>query len=286
MTARFRILCIAPVFLVVFILLVLPLLFVIDESVREFIPGRVGAVADARFTFDNYFLIFAPAYAGFFLKTYWLGFVGALVSILIGFPLAYYLARSSDSAVRSLLLGLLIVMMFLSALVRVYSLELTFGTVGVVRPLLEPLSIDMNSRLYLEALVVAGLLHVTVPIAALTLIGTIQNVNPRLAEAAQSLGASRIQAVWSVTIPLSLQGILSAFLISFTLGVSAFVIPWILGKGRVLFVSNLIYSRFSEMANYPSGAAMSIIMLLLSLLIVYAISRASKRISPDRVGMA
>ena len=67
-------------------------------------------------------------------------------------------------------------------------------------------------------------------------------------------------------------GLLSAFLISFTLCLSAFVVPMILGKGKILFVSNLIYARFSEIANYPSGSAISIIMLVLSLLIIYGVS--------------
>lgn len=267
----------APVVLVVVILLGLPVLLILDESIREYTPGQVGSSFDANLTFENYVEIFAPAYAGFFFKTYLLAFVSATLSVLIAFPIAYYVVRSARPATRSLIVGLLVMMLFLSALVRVYSIELTFGTVGLFKPLLTALSVNMNSRLYLEVLVVLGLLHVTIPISALTLIGTVQNVNPRLVEAAASLGASYARAHLTVTVPLSLQGILSAFLISFTIGVSAFVIPWILGKGRVLFVSNLIYSRFSEMANYPSGAAFSVIMLIVSLLVVYLISRAVRR---------
>ena len=267
----------APVVLVVVILLGLPVLLILDESIREYAPGQVGSSFDANLTFENYVEIFAPAYAGFFFKTYLLAFVSATLSVLIAFPIAYYVVRSARPATRSLIVGLLVMMLFLSALVRVYSIELTFGTVGLFKPLLTALSVNMNSRLYLEVLVVLGLLHVTIPISALTLIGTVQNVNPRLVEAAASLGASYARAHLTVTVPLSLQGILSAFLISFTIGVSAFVIPWILGKGRVLFVSNLIYSRFSEMANYPSGAAFSVVMLIVSLLVVYLISRAVRR---------
>ena len=118
-----------------------------------------------------------------------------------------------------------------------------------------------------------GLLHYLVPIAALTLLGTIQNINPRLCEAAQALGAPRWKAHLTITVPLSVPGLLSAFLISFTLCLSAFVVPMILGKGKILFVSNLIYARFSEIANYPSGSAISIVMLILSLGIIYGVTR-------------
>jgi ABC-type spermidine/putrescine transport system permease subunit I len=109
--------------------------------------------------------------------------------------------------------------------------------------------------------------------SVLILIGAIQNLNPRLTEAAQSLGASVFASHFTITIPLCIRGLFSAFLVSMTLGISAFVIPWILGRGRVLFISNLVYSRFSEVANYPSGAAISIVMMVLSLLLIFVLTR-------------
>lgn len=281
---RIALLSFGPIAIVIVGFLGIPLAFIFEESIRAYTPGGVGSSPGAPLTVHNYTELFSSSYARFFWTTYWLGIVCATLSVLIAFPIAYYLARTKDSVVRNLLLGLLIIMMFVSALVRVYSLELTFGTVGVVRPVMQAFSINMNSRVYLEALVVAGLLHLSVPIAALTLIGTVQNINPRLAEAAQTLGASSAQAHLSITVPLCIQGLLSAFLLSFSLSVSAFVIPWILGKGRVLFVSNLIYSRFSEIANYPSGAALSVAMLIISFICVYVLSQIPRRVDASMGG--
>jgi putative spermidine/putrescine transport system permease protein len=99
-----------------------------------------------------------------------------------------------------------------------------------------------------------------------------------LAEAAQTLGSPRWKVHLFITVPLSVPGILSAFLMSYTLCMSAFVVPMILGKGKVLFVSNLIYSRFSEIANYPSGSAIAIVMLFLSLGIIYGITFIASRL--------
>jgi ABC-type spermidine/putrescine transport system permease subunit I len=76
----------------------------------------------------------------------------------------------------------------------------------------------------------------------------------------------------TITLPLSRAGLVSAFLIALTFSISAFVIPMVLGKGRVLFVSNTIYNRFSEIADYPSGAAISVVMLVVSLLVVMGVS--------------
>ena len=96
----------------------------------------------------------------------------------------------------------------------------------------------MNGRAYTEIVVILGLLHYLIPISALTLLGTLQNINPRLTEAAQALGAPRWRAHLTITVPLSVPGLLSAFLICFTLCLSAFVVPLILGKGKVLFLSD------------------------------------------------
>jgi ABC-type spermidine/putrescine transport system permease subunit I len=278
MAAPLSLLFFAPIVAAIVLLLVLPVALILAESLARYVPGRIGASGPFEPTLENYADFLSPSYAVLFAKTYWLAFLGAALSVLVSFPIAYYLARSRSRGWRNTVLGLLIMMMFVSALVRVYSLELTFGSVGLVGPFLASFGVATNGRAYLETLVVLGLCHLSIPVAVLILLGTIQNVNPRLAEAAQSLGASRLAAHLSVTVPLSIQGILSAFLISFTLGVTAFVIPWILGKGRVNFISNLIYSRFSEMAHYPSGAALSIAMLVLSLAIIYLISFAARRI--------
>jgi len=135
------------------------------------------------------------------------------------------------------------------------------------------LGISPNSRDYIAILVGAGLLHYIVPMATLTLLGTIQNVDPRLVDAAEALGAPAWKAHLTITLPLSMRGVLAAFLFAFTFSISAFIIPMILGKGRVLFISNLIYNRFSEIADYPSGAAISIVLFAVALAIVYAMSR-------------
>ncbi|MGO4263899.1 ABC transporter permease, partial [Lysobacter sp. TAB13] len=165
----------------------------------------------------------------------------------------------------------------LSMLVRTYALELAFGSVGVVRPLFLALGISPTSRWYTETLVAAGLLHAVVPMCTLTLLGTIQNIDPRFCDAAQSLGAPAWKAHLGITVPLALPGLVSAFLIAMTFSISAFVIPMVLGKGRVLFLSNTIYTRFSDVANYPSGAAVSIVMLVISLLVLSLVSLVQRR---------
>ena len=255
-----------------FAFLVLPLANVVEESFRLFVPGRIGASKDAPYTLFNYTELFNRTYLFYFVETARIGFIASIIGLLFGFPIAYVIARMLREFWRKFAIGFLIGIMFLSTLVRVYALQLTFGPTGLAKLLSGLLGVSMNGRFYTELVVILGLLHYLIPIAALTLLGTVQNVNPRLSDAAQALGAPRWMAHLSITVPLCVPGLLSAFLISFTLCLSAFVVPMILGKGKILFVSNLIYARFSEIANYPSGSAISIIMLVLSLAIIYGVT--------------
>ncbi|RWD26694.1 MAG: ABC transporter permease subunit [Mesorhizobium sp.] len=268
-----QVLLLLPVVAVFVIFLGLSMLTVLDESIRTFVPGRIGAVEGAALTIDNYTALLRPAYARFFFQTYFLAFCASLLGILFAFPVAYYVARNASPRMRKIVVTGLVGLLFLSSLVRVYSIQLSFGSVGIVAPILSFFQINTNGNAYLNVVVVAGLLQYTIPLSVLMLIGSVQSLNPRLTEAALSLGASKAIAHLTVTIPLCIRGLLAALLVSMTLGASAFVLPLILGRGRVLFISNLVYSRFSEMANYPSGAAIAIVMLVCSMLLILVMSR-------------
>ena len=272
---RGAVLLLIPTLLLFTFLLVSPLVNVLLESFREYTPGRVGSVPGAPFTTENYTELLETAYLIYFYDTFRIGLIATFGGLAIGYPIAYYVARQRSSRIRKLWVGFLIAMMFLSGLVRVYAIALTFGPVGFVRYITAVTGLNSNSVAIAEIMIVAGLLHNMIPISALILVGTIQNVNPRLAEAAQALGAPRWKSHMTITLPLSIRGILSAFLICYTLCISAFVMPMILGKGQIFFVSNLIYRRFGEIANYPSGSALAIVMLVLSLFIIYVIARGA-----------
>jgi ABC-type spermidine/putrescine transport system permease subunit I len=272
LATRPKYLLLVPGFMVLTLLLLLPLLTILAESFHYFEPGRIGSAQGARLTVSNYTDLFRPAYLGYLGDTLRLGFLAAIFGLIIAFPIANFIARQPAGKTRTYCLGFLIAMIFLSVLVRVYAIQIALGPVGIGKPLTSLMGISPNDRLYSELLIVLGLLHHAIPLSALILVGTIQNINPRLVEAAQALGASRIFAHASVTLPLSMRGMLGAFLISYTLAISAFVVPMILGRGRVVFVSNLVYSRFGEVANYPSGSAIAILLLALSFATIWAIT--------------
>lgn len=275
---RSQALLLLPAVAVLVLFLVVPLVTVLNESFRTFQPGRIGSVEGSPLTLQNYSEILLPVYARYFFQTYVLAFSTSILTIVFAFPLAYFISRVAPPWARKTFIFALIGLMFLSAIVRIYSIQLTFGSTGIVGPMLLTAGINTNGRSYTYFVIIVGLLQYTIPMSILVLMSAVQNLNPRLNEVAQSLGASVATSHLTITIPLCLKGLISAFLVSMTFGISAFAIPLILGRGKVLFVSNLIYSRFSEVANFPSGAAISIVMMVLSLALVFIMSRLSSRL--------
>jgi len=262
-------------------LLAFPVALLVAESFRRYVGGRVGGSRDQPLTTANYTDLLDPAYFLYFVDTFRIGVIVSLVAVVLAFPVAYTIARTPRRALRTALLGGLLCMLFMSVIARVYAVLMTYGPTGPLKSIAFLFGLTPGSAKYAEVQVIIGLLHLTLPLAALMLVGTLQNLNPRLEEAAQLLGAPRWRAVAGITLPLAMPGLLSAFLITFAMSISNFVVPLVLGKGVVLFTSNLMYIRFSEIANFPSGAAIGVIMLLAAFAVVYGLSFAVRRLWPE-----
>jgi ABC-type spermidine/putrescine transport system permease subunit I len=266
------------------LLLIVPLANIVAESFRQYVPGKVGGSFDAPFTFANYLDLYHPIYINYLTTMLWCASIATVAALVMSYPIAYVMARTRSRGIRIALIGLLVGLLFLSALVRVYSLELSFGSVGLGRTIAALIGVSSNSSSYAIFLVIIGLMHHSIPLAALLMTGTIQNINPRLVEASQALGAPLWRAHLSVTLPLSMPGVLSAFLVCYTINLSAFVVPMILGKGKIQFLSNLVYDRYAELANFPSGSAIAIQLLIVTLVITYGIGWALRRWTREGAG--
>ncbi len=252
-----------PAALLFLLAFVTPIALLVQQSFATYIPGRV--TTSSAFTFDNYAKLAQPAYAGFFLDTFRLSLIATVLSLLFAYLTAYFVARRRQGAVRTAAIAGLIGMMFVSGIVRVYRLSLSLGTAGLLGVARDLFGLAANNIYLLEANVVIGIVHYTAPLMALTLIGTLQNIDPRLEDAAEVLGASRCRAFLDTTVALSLPGIASAFFLGYAMAVSAFTIPLFLGNGIVVSVTMLIYQRFSEIPNNPFGSAIAVTLLAASL---------------------
>lgn len=276
---RFHKVLVLPALFAFLPLLLGPLAVLLDESLKPFEGGQIGGSEGV--TIANYIAFWDPAYAHYFADTFRIGLITTAAALFLGYPLAHYVVRVARPSFAKLTLAGMIGMLFLSLVVRIYAITMTYGPLGPFTEVSWLFGIDPRGRTKTEMMVVFGLLHTVLPLTTLTMIGTVQNVSARLEEAAMTLGAPRWKAFVSVTLPLSVPGILSAGIIGYAFCISNLVVPLIMGKGFVVFVSNLIYFRFSEVNNFPSGAAISIIMMVIALSLFYGLLRVVAVIWPS-----
>jgi len=169
-------------------------------------------------------------------------------------------------------MGFLITSFFMQLLVRVYAFYQVYGSDGVLNQVLSFLGLPRQDWLGGPWPIIVSMVHQGIPIAALVQMGSIKNINPEVEDASKVLGASEVQTFFKITLPLSLPGIIASALLSFTGAASAYVTPLVLSQGRVFMIGNYIYDRFINVVNYPFAAAMSVILLIISLTVAYGIN--------------
>ena len=263
-------------------LYVAPLVLTVRESLTVHEPGTIGGKPGS-WTLQNYSELWHAAYGNVLFDTIFFAVVTTVIGLVLSYPLAYYLNGVRRAWIRKCILTLLVTMLFSGGVVRVYAIALTVGPAGFLAPFFTAIGIPSNSILFLEISLVMGLLNFTIPIVTITLLSAIKNIDLRLEDAAQTLGAPRWVAFYDTTFKMSAGGLISASILSFAICVSAFVVPMIIGRGIIVFATNLIFSRFAEVTNHPSGAAIAVLLLLVSGTIIFGfLHLASKRVSHSR----
>ena len=223
-------------------------------------PGQVST----SFTLANYRAFLTdPFYFEILLRTCWLGLLVVGCCLIIGYPVAYYLART-QSRWRGFLLFLAISPLLISAVVRNMGWFPLLDQAGLVNWLLLKLGVVSSPLRLINNFtgVVIGLVHALLPFMILTLTTVIQRIDVDLEEAAVSLGAGPGRVFWRVLLPLSLPGIVSGSLIVFTMAISAYTTPAILGGNRVLVMATYIAQQFRTVLNYPAGGTAAAILLV------------------------
>jgi putative spermidine/putrescine transport system permease protein len=241
---------------------------------------------DANFTLRHYERIAGDIYyAEVLWQTLWLGLQTTALSLLMGYPLAFLIARATRPAVRTLLLMAVIAPMVMGLVVRTYAWLGMFSNQGVINGTLLRLGVIAEPIPILgsEAAVVVALCHIYVPFMILTLTGVIARIDPKLEEAARGLGASRTKAFLEVTLPLSAPGILAGSLLVFALAISAYVTPIVIGGYEVLTLPMLIFQQVSATFNLGFAGALGVVLLAVALVLVWAYGRAMRRVTRGAV---
>lgn len=257
----------APVVLFYLAFLVTPYLILLRMSFNRYNSLTLYTKA---FTLENYWTVVTdPFYTGLLARTIGLGLVVTLVALVLGYPLALKIVRSSPR-MKAVLLAIALSPLLINLVVRTYAWMVLLGDRGVINSwlidsglIVSPLHINSN-----VFAVVIGLTHITLPLMVLSLVGVMQTIDTRLYEAAESLGATSADILRRVTVPLSLPGIGAGLLLVFCFSISAFVTPAMLGGNRVSTVSTVIYDKFTFSLNWPVGATLVFVLLALNLLVI------------------
>lgn len=216
----------------------------------------------------------------YYLSVLWqtlrLGLWTTLLSLLLGYPLAFLMARTPSKTARTLLLMAVLAPMVMGLVVRTYAWLGIFSNRGVINGTLRALGLIQEPipMLGSEAAVVIALAHIYVPFMILTLTGVIARIDPRLEEAARGLGAGKVGVFLQVTLPLSGPGILAGSLLVFALAISAYVTPIMIGGYEILTLPMLIFQQVSATFNLGFAAALGVVLLVVALLLVTAYNRA------------
>jgi len=269
-------LLLAPLLGLLTVAFLAPVLSLVPTSLRPYVAGR--GIGEG-WTFQHYTNALTDSfYLEILARTIGLGFVVTLSTLIIGFPLAYILARS-ESRWRHWLTLLVIFPMLLNLVVRTFGWIALLARRGLVNQWLMGLGLtDEPLRLMFNFTgLMIGLTHIFLPVMVLVLIAVIQNIPRDLEEAAGVLGASRAVVFAKVVLPLSAPGILAGSILVFVLTVSALVTPRLLGGPTYKVVSTLVYEQFLQLLNWPAGSALALLMTAIVLLLLWLGARIARR---------
>lgn len=265
----------APMALVLALGFVGPLVVTLAYSLLT--RGPYGGVA-LPWTLENVQRLWDPLYGNILARSFAMASVATALCLVLGFPLALFIARSRR---RTLWLMLVVLPFWTSFLVRMYAWMFLLRDTGLVNTALQGVGlIDAPlPLLYNDAAVVLGLVYGYLPFTVLPLYATLERIEPSLPEAAADLGARPWATLWRVVLPLSAPGLRAGAVLVFIPCLGAYLTPDLLGGGKTVMVGNLVQNQFTSARDWPFGAAVSMAMLA----VVMALMVPLLRRSPERL---
>lgn len=268
---------IAPLTLTLAAFFLLPVLLMLPTSFREYQPG--AGISIGRWTLENYTTIITDDYYREVIwRTLGLGLAVTLACLLLGYPLAYLIARGPERW-RVPLTLLVIFPMMLNLVVRSFGWIALLANRGLVNNLLIDLhliSTPLKLMFNLTGLMI-GLTHIYLPFMVLMLVAAIQNVPRDIEAAASTLGSTRLHVFAAVTLPLTASGILAGSILVFVLTISALVTPRMLGGPTYKVMATLIYDEYMQTLDWPTGSALAFALTLIATSIIWLSSRITRR---------
>lgn len=263
-----------PIYTATALLIVAPLLYLVFISfmTRSQVWGY-----DLKFTLDNYKLILDPLYLNVFFDSVKLGLVSTVAIIVVGYPFGYFMARESGSWKKNLTI-LLMIPFWISGVIRLYGWVIMFRSNGVLDKVLMAVGLtdEPLKLLYSYGAVVVGMVYALLPFMIFSVYQSVEKVDFRYVNAARDLGASRLKAFLTITLPMTMPGLLSGVILTFIPSMGLFFIADILGGNKIVLVGNLISDLMTTGKNVPLAASMSVVLLVLTYVSIAAYKKITK----------
>jgi spermidine/putrescine transport system permease protein len=271
----------SPVIIIVVVFVFAPLTIILFYSFLK--SGLYGEIIYS-FSLENFRAILGGGYGIVLLQSLYLAFQTNLLCILIGYPIAYYMAMFGGRW-KTILLFLVIVPSWASYLIRLYSLKTIIGSKGLVNSLL--LNLDIISSpieiLYTPFAVMLGLVYAWLPYMILPIYAAIEGLDRSVLEAAVDLGATPVRRFFRLTLPMTKGGLLAGSILVFIPTVGEWLVPHIFGGSKVMMAGSLVALKFTSVGNIPAGASLAIMLAATLILILYLVIKWGGREAMERM---
>jgi spermidine/putrescine transport system permease protein len=261
----------SPIVIWMLSLFLVPILLVL--LVSFFTRGEVGDI-EYILTLSNYSKLIDARYVKILFDSLVIAIFTTAFCLALGYPFAYFVARSNKKF-RPILLLLIILPFWTNSLVRTYAWIILLRTEGIINTYLLKLHFikEPLHMLYTEGSVLIGMVYMMFPFMVLPLYSSIEKLDFSLLEAASDLGASPFKSFLKITLPLTKPGIMSGSILVFVPTLGYFFIPDLMGGSKIMLISNLIKNQFLSARNWPFGAAVSIVLILIMFAILFIYSK-------------
>jgi ABC-type spermidine/putrescine transport system permease subunit I len=232
-----------------------------------------------KLTLENYeFVLSRPGYVAAILRTFFIGTVVGLIDVILAFPIAYLLVRSKTKWL-GVLLGLAVAPLLASVIVRTYGWYVIFARDGWVATAINWTGMLDHPIQIIPSVtaIIIGLAHALLPYSILTIMSSLKNLDLSLEKAAMILGATRTKTFLTVILPLCLPGVASGFILSFSISISAYATPRILGGPQTATLATQMYTFMAEMLDWSLGSAFGVILLVTALMLMFIAARLGTR---------
>lgn len=257
------------------VMIVVPMLMIIMYAFTK----ESNAVMNIRFTFDNFAYFFKDkVFIDVLKRSLVIAVFTTIICILIGYPTAYVIAKMKPKSQMVMVL-MVTLPTWINMLVRTYAWRGILDKSGLINSILAMFGIGPIKLLETTFAVVLGMVYNFIPFMILQIYTALSKMDESYLEAANDLGANKVQAFFKVTLPLSVPGIISGITLVFLPAVSSFFIPKLLGGGQYVLIGNVIETQFLTTGNWGFGSAISLIMAIIIIIAMYIARRIDKRIS-------